>query len=129
MLAQTYGTVSDVEILWTLISLAGVIFGAFNLWAAWGDRHALVLSRIFNGRRTVANFAIRGEIARMYVQSVFFTIGVLAMFLPEPPPVAHLPLQYVIFGAVFRWGFITSAAVILGKSIDSFVTRRKITGG
>jgi hypothetical protein len=127
LLAASYGTVSDIEILWTLIAGAGVVFGIFNLRDAWGDRKELVLANIYNGRRTIANFAVRGEAARMFVQSVFVSIGVLAMLLPDPPS-TDVPLKFTIFGAIFRWGLITSAAVILGKSIDSFLVRRKLTG-
>lgn len=125
MLAVSYGTVSDIEILITLIALVGIVFGVYNIRDAWKDRRKIVIAKVFNGRRLIANFAVRGEIARVYMQSVFAALGLLAMTLPEAP-VQNQPLKIVIFGAIFRWGLISVTAVCLFKSIDSWRVRRAV---
>lgn len=125
MLAVSYGTVSDIEILWTLIALGGMGFGVYNIRDAWLDRKAIISKGTRNGRRRIATFAVRGEAARTYMQTIFALIGVLAMLLPEAPT-PGLPIKLVIFGAVFRWGLITVALVCLLKSIDSWYLRRKL---
>jgi hypothetical protein len=127
MLGAAYGTVGDIEIMWTLIAVIGLGFGAFNLRDAWCDRKFLIANDIHNGRRVIANYAIRAEIARIIIQTIFTVAGILAMILPEPPRATSVDTAVVI-GAVIRWGFIVSGALILFKSVDAYLTRHKLTG-
>lgn len=127
MLSATYGTVSDIELVWTIIALVGLGFGAFNLNDALGDLDALNQLGIQNGRRIVAKFAIRQEIMRMTMQTIFAAIGILAMLLPEPPS-APLTTVQAFIGFCIRWGLIVSSAIVLTKSVDGYVTRHRLQG-
>lgn len=127
MLSATYGSVSDIELVWTIISVVGLGFGAFNLKDALGDLKALNMAGIKNGRRIIAKFAIRQEILRMTMQAIFACIGILAMFLPEPPS-EPLTTKEAFVGFLIRWGLIVSATIVLTKSIDGYITRHRLTG-
>ena len=122
MLAATYGNVSDIEILWTLIGLIGVLFSIYNLADAWKDRDAVVAAGIYNGRRIIANFAVRGEAAAL-IQSVFTTIGAVAFTQPDAPQNALTNMQHII-NSFTVIGFIMCEILILFKSIDAFIVRR-----
>jgi hypothetical protein len=88
-LAAQYGTVSDVELVWTIIATVGAGFSIYNLRDALKDRAALKRLHNRNGRWLLANFAIRAEAARLAIQLIFLTIGILAMLIVDAPdPIA-----------------------------------------
>jgi hypothetical protein len=125
VIAQTYGTISDIEIVWVIIALAGAIFSAYNLHCAWGDLKVLLaLNLPPNGRRDIAISTVLVESCRITIQIIFATIGILAMFLEEPPMGVLTTLQ-IVTGAAFRWGLIISSLLITAQSIINFTIRKR----
>lgn len=114
-----YGTVADIEILFTTMAGVGLVFSIFNIIDAWHDRQALKEAGVVNGRMPLAEVALRVEIARAAVQTIFTTIGLLAMTLPETDNEVDGPWNVVLTGIVFRWGLITAALLIFFQSIEN----------
>lgn len=127
MLAATYGTVSDIEILWTVVGATGVLFSAFNLRDAWIDRKAVIAAGVRNGRRLIASFSVRSEAARLAIQSIFVTVGILAVFTPEPPNGSLHGIQLAT-SIVARFGLVLSEILVLFKSIDAYIVRHLLQG-
>jgi hypothetical protein len=126
VLAVNYGTVSDIELVWILSNSLGLLFSSWCIKDARKDRRALDVKRIRNGRRLIANFAIRSEAMRATVLLLFLLVGIMSAFLPDVGTNAHVPHIYTLFGAAFRWTFLLCSWIISAKSVDSFITRRKL---
>lgn len=123
MIAAQYGNVSDIEVVWTLIALAGFALSIYNVRHAQRDRVWLRnLHADPNGRGKIATTQLCLELARGVVQVIFAAIGVLAMLVPDAPP-THLPLAYVLLGAFFRWGMIVSSTLITWQSYLNYRLR------
>jgi len=127
LLAASYGTVSDIELIWTLIAIVGLFFSLHNFKQSHEDLKFLRENGIGNGRVIIARFAMRAEAARALIQMIFITIGISAMFLEEADQGA-LPLKFIIFGAIFRWGLIISAGLLTYKSYLAYEVRRALIG-
>lgn len=125
VVAAAYGSVSDIEILWTLIAVVGMVYSLINFRESWLDWKLLRKIRGYDARRIVACSAMQAEGIRAAIQGFYITIGVYAMFIPETPT-AHLPLRYVIFGALFRWGFVISSLLLTYKSYLGARLRKKV---
>lgn len=125
ILGAGYGTVSDIEIVWIIISTVGFGFACWNATQAWGDRKYLESAGIRNGRWAVARLATFTESGRAYVQLFFMSIGLIAMHHPDPPAsgAGWLSQAETVFA---RWGFISCAAVICAKSIYTFQVRKQL---
>ncbi len=117
MIFYDYGPVADIEIAWTVIAVIGGFFSAFNLRDAIRDLDALGGQR--NGRRLIAEVQIRLEAARLTIQAIFATIGVIAMFLPDPPPISELPPSQAAATVVIRWGLIVASSLVMFQSIEN----------
>lgn len=117
MIAASYGTVSDIEITWTLIALVGLGVSGLGLRDALADARWLRGASVNGLRRTMARQRIRHEFARVIVQGVFATIGILAATLPQPADELQQPLKAVLIGAVIRWGLIGCGALLVAQSI------------
>ncbi len=127
MIAAAYGSVSDIEILWTGLALVGMGFSAFNIHEAYCDRKALRELQVNSAREILANNHLTGEIIRGIILTIFAVLGVMAMWIPEIPPQVHQPTYIVVFGAFFRWGFITSSALLVLKSVLEWHERRQLS--
>lgn len=126
-LAAQYGTISDIEILWTLIAGSGLIFSLYNIREALRDRRAIVESNIGNGRKKIAGHALRNEAARALIQVIFLVIGILTMTYADPATInPDQPWNLTLISIVFRWGLIFSAILISLKSFWSFQLRREL---
>lgn len=121
-----YGSVGDIEILFTVLASVGAAFSIFSTVEAIRDYGAITSAGISNGRRLLAWTSVHSETARLIIQLIFLTLGVLAMFLPEVPPQIHLPTLQFVFGEVFRWGLITASGLLMYKSILSHVVRQHL---
>lgn len=123
----SYGTVQDIEILWTIVALIGAIFSIHNLREALKDYRALTLTAKTNGRGTIARFNLKSESVRLIIQTIFFTIGILAMLIPggDYPPGTETLL--IVVGAIVRWGIILSSVLISLKSFWAWQIRRELT--
>lgn len=123
MIAAQYGDVSDIEVVWTLIALAGFLLSIYNVRHAQRDRVWLRnLHADPNGRGKIATTQLCLELSRGVVQLIFVTIGVLAMLVPDARQ-TDLPLVYVLLGAFFRWGLIVSASLITWQSYLNYRLR------
>lgn len=125
LLLAHYGTVEDIEILFTVLATIGAGFSLFSTIEAIKDYGAISRAGISNGRRLLAWTSVHNEVARFIIQLIFVTLGILAMLLPGAHDVA-LPTLQVVFGAVFRWGLITSSALLMYKSILSHIVRQHL---
>lgn len=126
MLAAAYGTISDIELVWTLIASIGAFYSLWNLREAIVDLRAL--GKIGNGRRLVAWTTLQSEIARLLVQLIFIAIGIGAMLLPDASQ-RDLPTRYVLYGALIRWGLIVASLLILYKSYLAHRVRKTLKQG
>jgi hypothetical protein len=115
-------------VFWTLLAFVGAVFSAINVGSAWGDWKFLKAQKIVNGRAYLARNALITEIGRLYIQNVFVMIGMLAMFL-ENPPTHVVSLKLRLFSALFQWGLISSSAVLTFKSYLLYKTRKVVTNG
>lgn len=122
VLAAQYGSVSDIEIVWTLIALFGLGFAIWNFFdAVAGYRD---LGARLNGLRQTAVASIKLEATRVVIQTIFVLIGVLAMTLKDPSNSLHQPWRVLLLGAVFRWGLVISAGLVMYQSYINFEIRR-----
>jgi hypothetical protein len=126
LLAQ-YGTVSDIEIAWILITATGLIFSIYNVFNAQKDFQGVKKLGLpaDDPRTRVAIIARRSEVARAVIQSIFLTIGLMIATIPETPT-PYLSLKLQIFRFIFTWGFIVCGLLIAIKSYWGFQLRREI---
>jgi len=127
-LASSYfnGYVSDIEILWTLIALGGLVFSIYNIREAFNDVAALKLRKIKNGRMKIAMVGLKAELGRAIIQTIFLAVGILAMNFQDPPVQIHEPFKVALFRFVFQWGFILSGLILALKSYWNFQLRRDL---
>ena len=123
MVFDSYGTISDIEILWVVGNLAGVVFSSVNARQAALDLRATNTLTTANGRRREAVRSLRVEIARIAIQAIFLAIGIGAMTFPDPQNV-DMPLHIVVYGALFRWGLIICSWLVTYQSVENWLTRR-----
>lgn len=124
---MSYGTISDIEILWCLVAIVGALFSIYNLFEANRDMKALEILKITNGRRAIAKAARFQDVVRAAVHLIFFTIGVLAAFLPETsPPTRETPLVNILIGASVRWGLIIASVLLMTQSYIALRLRRDL---
>lgn len=124
VLAATYGTISDIELMWTLIALAGASFSVWNIKESRRDLAALRESKIGNGRYQIATQSLRAEIITFAIQLIHISIGIVAMTLREYPATLQEPLKLVIFRFLFTWGLIAVGTMLLLKSYWNYQLRR-----
>lgn len=125
LLAATYdNTISDIEIVWTLIAVMGFFFALANVRDSLRDMK--LIDNRTNGRRIIAQFSTRIELSRCLIQAIFVAVGVLAMTIPEPPDQLEQPWNYALLGIIFRWGLIISASLLALNSYWSYRSRREL---
>lgn len=124
MLAATYGTIEDIEILWTLLAMGGLGLASVLLYSAYGDYRAVKRQGIRNGRRVLAVLAVQTETLRAVIQAIFLAIGVAAMFVPSP--VGDRPHSAVVVGILIRWGLIVASVCLSYKSYLTWRARKRI---
>lgn len=106
-----YGSVEDIELLWTLIALIGLGFSVVNLKTSIGDLRFLKGKKISNGRLAVAQVNMYTEASRTAIQAIFLGVGIIALMLPAPPAAALSPLQLAISVGI-RWGFLVASFLL-----------------
>lgn len=127
MIAAAYGSVSDIEILWSVIAAVGLSYSLYNLRDALKDYDFIKHHKISNGRRILARHAVYGEGIRAAIQGIFLTVGILAAFVPEAPPVEAITVISIL-GLIIRWGLILSSVLLTIKSYLGKRSRDIITG-
>lgn len=125
LLAASYGTVSDIEILWVIIALIGLLFSVVNGVDAFRDKTALTEKGISNGRAKIAKVQEFQEWGRAVFQMIAGSIGLVAMLLPAPPNV-HLPLKQAIAEQLVQWGLIACSAIVTLQSYMSNHVRKEL---
>lgn len=124
IIGAQYGTVSDIEVVWTALAGFGLAFSLFNLRDAWHDYSALGV--LANGRRGIAVLSIKMEATRTVIQAIFFTIGISAMTIPDAPDQLHQPTKLIVLSILFRWGLVISAILIFYQSYANYQLRRQL---
>lgn len=124
VVAAAYGSVADIEIVWTAIAAFGLFFSFYNIRESRKDLVAVEILTGSRGNRAhiLALAGLKMEIARAVIQAIFITVGIMAMTLPGTPT-RLLPLKLVIFQAIFTYGFIISALLLTLKSYWNYRLR------
>ena len=89
--------VENVEIVWTLISLFGIIVSSVATIRSTEDLEALRAQGVNSIRQWVAQAARRREFFRLAVQTLFGLVGIIAMFRP-PTPVPQESARWATIG-------------------------------
>lgn len=126
LIASQYGSISDIEILWTLIALFGLGFSVYSVREAAADSGALRRSGEKNGRLILARTTLRSEVARMIIQLIFLMIGLAAMTIQEPPAQIERPLNIVLASFLIQWGLILSSLIVSLKSFWAYQARAQL---
>lgn len=129
MINAAYGSVSDVEILWVLVALVGLVYSILNILDARGDKEYLDTHNIQNGRRALAKYQLIAEYLRAAIQLIFAMIGLAAMTLPEVPNSAHLPRHELIIRVLLTYGLIAASIMLSIKSYLGYRVRVLLTRG
>jgi hypothetical protein len=124
LLGAAYGSVSDIEVMWTLIAAVGLAFSLYNMREATSDAATLRERGIANGRRILATTNVLAESARLAKQTIFLLIGIVAMFLPEVANSADLPTVQMLAGIFIKWGLIVASLLTTFQSYLGFRARR-----
>lgn len=127
MIAANYGPVADIEIVWTIIALVGLIYSLFNVKDANGDLKVLREAGVGNGRLTLAKYQMQAESLRTAIQAVFLSIGLAAMALPSAPDNLDLPLRQIVIQVLVTYGLIISSVLLTIKSYLGYRVRRVLT--
>ena len=127
ILAAHYGTIEDIEVVWTLIALIGLVFSLHNFLEVRKDIKVLNSLNIQNGRRAIAKVSYKSELTRAVKQIIFLIIGIFALYLPGGN-YSHLTIFMTIVNIVFRWGLIISSALTTYQSYLAYDLRRTLMG-
>lgn len=126
MILDSYGTVSDIEIVWVGLASVGVGFTLYNMISAYKDmRYLMGLKLPPNGRRDLAVSTVLVEAMRLICLLIFIAIGIAAMTLPEIPPDLQIPTNQLVIGILIRWGLILASILIILQSILNAAIRRR----
>lgn len=123
-IAAGYGNVSDIEVMFVVISLIGLAFSLYNAIRAWGDIAWLRENKVKNGRWYLAKMWFVSEAGRAYLQFFFALIGIRAFFYPDPPP--RLSTHEAVMDVVLRWGLLVGTAIVTGKTIYIWYIRDRL---
>jgi hypothetical protein len=129
LLAATYGSVEDIEVIFTLIAFGGLLFSLFNLRNAYCDWKLVKEKGNPSGPRAVwGGFSLVSEAFRSTIQAIFTSLGILAMMVatPQLPPGYHLPMSQLLLRIDFRWGLLISALLLLFQSYGVWRTRKRL---
>lgn len=124
LLDSIIGEASPVELAWTALGLIGIYFGLLNAVEAWINRGAL--GRQTNGRRVLANRAIRRESIKGVIFSLAIALGVLASLAPSAP----VRSETALIGSLILIVILTLLVVdsILDRRDDKYLVRWGVQG-
>lgn len=103
--------VDALELIWTAISLIGLIAAARGVKDALRDRRILRESSTNSGLMLIASGDLRREALRMYVQGFFLLLGVIALLSPP----SSAPRTTV--GSILAVGFVAAAFCITVSTV------------
>lgn len=117
-------TIQNIEILWTTIAVVGMLLAVYNFRSASrAIKHLRGLTTNHPEIMKSAKFSRTEELARLLIQTIETSIGVIAMTLPGSDP-SQLPIKLQIATYMIQWGFIGTASLTLFQSFNSFLLRR-----
>lgn len=125
LIAQQYGPISDIELLWSMIAAVGLSFALWNVRDAWIDYKAMP-AEVQNGRRSLAILGVKMEVCRVIIQAIFLMCGLLAMTLYAAENELTQPWRIVLIGAMFRWGFVVCGLLVMYMSYANYKVRRSL---
>lgn len=127
MIAAGYGTVSDFEIFFLVVSSVGVVFASLNVFSLWGDYRFLYSQGRNNnkdGAWLLTKAGLFSEMGRLFVQATFVYIAILIMTIPDPPPAGGWRNQTT--SGIARWAFLISALWICSKTAYTWYIRKRL---
>lgn len=128
-------TVSWIELLWSVVAVAGLVFVSFRLARVWGDRQFNRRTGRNGTRAVIAGGNVRRAAEKLVKLAVCLIVGVAAMTQPQPTD-THVP---TLAGWVVGLGLVWIEVTIAGgayldwrddRRIDALERRtlRKYTG-
>lgn len=108
-------TLSPLEAIWLLVSLVGLVLSAANAMDAFDDWNLAHLAKL-QSEGMVAADALRGELTRVMVHSLFFGVGALAAITPGQDVGASVIAALLVPGAFF--------VVQLAMIVNSLLARK-----
>lgn len=125
MFGYTYGSIEDIEIVWTLVAALGLGYSLLNIRDAKIDLSYLREMRVINGRLLVAKANLLTESLRAVIQAIFLVIGLLAMTLVTSTP-DNLSWNQLAISMAVRWGLITASILLTAKTIIARRLRKQV---
>jgi hypothetical protein len=127
IVGASYGTVSDIEIMWVTIAVFGLTFALLNFIDARKDVEALEsLPAGGNGRGLVAKSQQWQDGIRMLIHVIFISIGLVAFTLPDPPDTLDKTSGAFIAGVLIRWGLILASSLLVVQSAIARNVRKRV---
>jgi hypothetical protein len=115
MNVPSYGSVTLIEVMWTLCAVPGFLLWAANLQSARADLRAIRRLGIIDGRLIWARFAVLKNTAFMLIEASFMLIGITGM------------LQAPVSGGATRLtptAFVLTASLLATSILMTFVGLR-----
>lgn len=100
-------TVSLLELIYTLLSLTGMVLTGYIAYDNYRDLRALHRQHANGYSRLTASIGIWDAVAAMIFHGLFLLLGMLALFAPNPPASRRLVAD------LFALGFILMQILIL----------------
>lgn len=124
MIAAAYGTVSDIEIMWTLISAVGFLLASYSAMDAHREYRMFKELGSSNGLGILAKSWRLTAVVSLVVQAIFTSIGIISMTIPEAPP-GSTPWNITFAGFLVRWGLITASLLLTFREAVIMNRRRQ----
>lgn len=115
------GNASTIEILWTTVTLVGLIANVVGVADAWADKRYLERAGLNGRRELVARWHVTLNIGLAYVQAAFLFAGILAM--ASPPAHDHTIL---VLRTALQLMFLTSEPVLVYLAIAAHRYRSRL---
>lgn len=113
-------TASLLEIVYTLFSILGIATMVYATNDNRRDLRVLKLRGVNSYSRLTASIGVWDSAAAGLFHVLFFSLGVLGLMAPPPPP------DRALMSTVFTLGFIAMQALILGVQIRNQLARLRI---
>lgn len=111
-----FGTASLIEIAWTLLAAIGALYHMRGVHDAGGDLSFLKRAGLNGRRRVVALRNLRSEITRLFVKTIFFGVGVVALVTPPPERTSNTTASLI--------AGVGLVLALLALTFDSFLERQ-----
>lgn len=113
--------ISPVEVLWVAVTGFGFFIALLSFFATLGDLNALKASGKNGSRKIIAVANVRQEIIRMIKQAAFVSVGIIAMFTPEP--ISH---EVTLLNSIVGFVFMGVAILMVYSSFTDYYDRKRL---